>query len=102
MRQIIGRRSRAAGHPEWCHAARCHAGLHKLGEHRSEPLTVGGGLDGGRIVATRVLTTGGRHWLEMRVVAPLAAPTEPARSHTARRVLDGLVGALNRALTART
>lgn len=101
MRQVNGRRSRAAEHPNWCHAARCHAGLHSLGEHRSEPLAVGVGLEGGRIVATRVMTSGGRHWLEMRVTAPLAAPTEPARSHTARRLLDGLIGALNRALTAR-
>lgn len=84
-------------HPDWCNQARCHAHLHQLGEHRSEPLSINPGRPGGRLVATRV-QTGQRHYLEITVVAPLLAPAETGRAVTAQLVLDGLTYALTRAI----
>lgn len=90
-------RAQAAQHPPWCHTARCNA----FAEHRSEPLAVGAGPSNGTIVATRVQTTAGRDWIEIRVSAPLRAETEAGQARTARRVLDELVTALNRAIGGR-
>lgn len=101
MVQITGRRYRVdRAHPEWCNEDRCHAGLHQLGEHRSAPHTIRG-ADGAQVVATRVQTAQGRHWLEMTVTAPLTAPTESGRARVAQLVIDGLVTAVTRALGGR-
>lgn len=99
MRHITGRAAGAA-HPSWCHRARCRAGLHQLGEHRSEPISVVAGRS--RLVATRVLTVGDQrdesHWLELLLVVPLAGVDERARSGLARRILDGLAVTTTRLL----
>jgi hypothetical protein len=81
-------------HPDWCQAVRCHADT--IGEHRSEPVTVGAGSAGG-IVATRVRTRAGRDRLELRVTAPLGSGTDDDQAAAARALLACLVDALNRA-----
>jgi hypothetical protein len=77
------------------------ADLNGYGEHRSHALTiVGGGENGSRVSATRVLRFD-QHFLELRIVVPLTQPTERGRVDVAQRVLDSLVYAITAAIGGR-
>lgn len=83
-------------HPEWCDTARCHAGMFRMGEHRSEPITGRTDSHSGHVIGTRVQTARGSHWLELSINVPLPGPTEQTRARYAHKVMSALAMTLGR------
>ena len=79
-------------HPDWCAQGHLCSAV-RGGEHRSHPLSAGGGQ--AVVVATRIQTVAGADRLEVRAVVTL--PTNPA---AARRVAAVALWRLHRAIRA--